>query len=209
VRKETLANRIAAIKAAVPLTTAQAVLPSSALLVKAFATQMQTPIEAIRDFDHEMEQLCSLHEDDHLFASLPGAGPVYPARLTAAMGTDRDRWTTGDEVLCFSGVAPVLERRGKSSWLRWRYFGPKFLRQSFHEYAGESIAHSFWAKAYSMSQRARGKSHQAAVRALAFKWIRIIYKCWKTRTPYSDVRYLESLRTKRSPLWAYPANTPS
>jgi transposase len=209
VRKETLANRMAAIKAAVPLTTDQAVLHASALMVKAFATQMQTTIEAIRDFDHEIEELCSLHEDSHLFASLPGAGPVYTARLTAAMGTDRDRWTTVDELLCFSGVAPVLERSGKSTWIRWRYFCPKCLRQSFHEYAGESINHSFWAKAYYMSQRARGKSHQAAVRALAFKWIRIIYKCWKTRTPYSEVRYLESLRRKGSPLLAFAANNPS
>ena len=56
---------------------------------------------------------------------------------------------------------------------------------------------------------ARGKSHQAAVRALAFKWIRIIYKCWQTRTPYSAVRYLASLRKKGSPLWTCAANNPS
>ena len=40
-------------------------------------------------------------------------------------------------------------------------------------------------------QRAKGKSHQAAVRALAFKWIRIIYRCWQTRTAYNEVKYLE------------------
>jgi transposase len=200
---------MAAIKAAVPLTTDQAILHSSVLMIKALATQMQTTIEAIRAFDAEIEQLCSMHEDYPLFASFPGAGPVYAARLTAAMGTDRDRWPTVEELLCFSGVAPVLERSGKSTWIRWRYFCPKFLRQSFHEYAGESIHHSFWAKAYYMSQRTRGKSHQAAVRALAFKWIRIIYRCWQTRTPYSEVRYLESLRKKSSPLLAFAATNPS
>jgi Transposase IS116/IS110/IS902 family len=148
VRQETLANRLAAITAAVPLTTAQAVLRSSVLMITALATPMQTTIEAIRDCDDEIEQLCSMHEDSPLFASLPGAGPVDAARLTAAMGTDRDRWTTGDALLCFSGVAPVLERSGKSTWMRWRYCCPQLLRQSFHEYAGESINHSFWAKAY-------------------------------------------------------------
>lgn len=209
VRRETISHRMAAIQEAVPLTTDQAVIHASVLMIKALATQMKTTIEAIRAFDHEIEQLCSTHEEYHLFASLPGAGTVYAARLTAAMGTVRDRWTTVDELLCFSGVAPVLERSGKSIWIRWRYFCPKFLRQSFHEYAGESVHHSFWAKAYYMSQRARGKSHQAAVRALAFKWIRIIYKCWQTRTPYSEVRYLESLRKKGSPLLAFAANNPS
>lgn len=209
VRKETIANRIAAIKEAVPLTTDQAVIRSSVLMINALATQMKTTIAAIRAFDDEIEQLCRTHEDYHLFAALPGAGTVYAARLTAAMGTDRNRWPSVEELLCFSGVAPVVERSGQSTRIRWRYFCPKFLKQSFHEYAGESIQHSFWARAYYMSQRARGKSHHAAVRALAFKWIRIIYKCWQTRTPYSEVRYLESLRKKSSPLLAFAANNPS
>jgi transposase len=207
-RKETIANRIAAIKEAIPLATDQAVIRSSVLMINALATQMKTTIEAIRAFDQEIEQRCRMHAEYHLFASRPGAGPVYAARLTAAMGTQRDRWTTVDELLCFSGVAPVMERSGKVTWVRWRAFCPKFLRQSFHEYTGESINHSFWARAYDMSQRTRGKTHQAAVRALAFKWIRIIDTCWQTRTPYSEVRSLESLRTKGSPLLTFAANHP-
>src|SRR5215218_7560379 len=98
-----------------------------------------------------------------------------------------------------SGVAPVMERSGQSCWVRWRYFCPKFLRQTFHEYAGESIRHSFWARAYYESQRAKGKSHHAAARALSFKWVRIIFRCWQTRTAYDEVKYLESLRRKGSP----------
>jgi transposase len=170
---------------------------------------MKTTMAAIRAFDDEIEPLCRTHEDYHLLTARPGAGTVYAARLTAAMGTDSNRWPTADELLCFSGVAPVVERSGQSTRIRWRYFCPKFLRQSVHEYAGESIQHSFWARAYYMSPRARGKSHQAAVRALAFKWIRIIYKCWQTRTPYNEVRYLERLRKKSSPLLAFAANNPS
>jgi transposase len=189
VRKATIAHRIAALQEAIPLVTDQAVRHASVLMIKALATQMKTTIEAIRAFDQEIEQLCRTHEDSPLLASLPGAGPVDAARLTAAMGTVRDRWTTVEERLGYSGVAPVMERRGKSLWIRWRSCCPQFLRQSFHEYAGESINHSFWARAYSMAQRARGKRHQAAVSALAFKWIRIIYRGWQTRTPYSEVRY--------------------
>jgi transposase len=89
---------------------------------------MKTTMEAIRACDHEIAPLCRTHEDDHLLASLPGAGTVDAARLTAAMGTVRDRWTTVDELRCFSGVAPVMERRGKSTWIRWRDFCPTFLR---------------------------------------------------------------------------------
>lgn len=141
--------------------------------------------------------------------SLPGAGPNYAARLTAALGTDRERWQSADELARLSGIAPVLERSGKSCRVRWRYFCPKFLRQSFVEYAGESVRHSFWARAYYEQQRAKGQSYQAAVRTLAFKWIRIIYRCWKSRTAYDEVKYLEGLRKKGSSLLNYAANNPA
>jgi hypothetical protein len=48
----------------------------------------------------------------------------------------------------FSGIAPVTERRGKKKWVHFRWACSKFLRQSFHEWAGHSIAQSVWARAY-------------------------------------------------------------
>ena len=209
VRKETLEKRVAAIKEAVPLVTDRAVIASSVLMAKALASQMQTTLYAIHEFDSQIAALCAVNEDFALIKSLPGAGPNYAARLVVALGSDRARWHSADEVARLSGIAPVIERSGKSCRVRWRYFCPKFLRQSFHEYAGESIKHSFWARAYYDEQRARGKSHQAAVRALAFKWIRIIYQCWQSRTLYDEVRYLEGLRKKGSSLLNYAANNPT
>jgi transposase len=205
VRSETLEKRLAAIKESVPLTTDRAVINSSVLMITALAAQLKTTIEAVRQFDREIEKLCAAHPDFPLFQSLPGAGEVYASRLLAVMGTDRTRWTTAQELACLSGIAPVMERSGQSTWIRWRYFCPKFMRQSFHEYAGESVKHSFWARAYYEQQIAKGKGRQAAVRALAYKWIRIIWKCWQTRTPYNEVKYLESLRKKGSPLLSYAA----
>jgi transposase len=208
VRQQTNEQRIRLIKEAIPLTTDRAVIDSSVLMIKALASQMKVTLEAIRQFDRKIEELCAGHQDYHLFASLPGSGTVYSSRLLAACGTQRQRFASADELARFSGIAPVIERSGQSCWIRWRYFCPKFLRQSFHEYARESIKHSFWARAYYAEQRAKGKSHQAAVRALAFKWIRIIYKCWQTRTEYNEVSYLESLRKKGSPLLTYAAANP-
>ncbi len=199
-RRDTLEVRLDAIKAAVPLTTDTAVINSSVVMVRALASQMQTTLAAVREFDSQIDELCQSHEDFDLFASLPGAGKVYASRLLTAMGSNRERWQSADELLRFSGVAPVVERSGKSSWTRWRYFCPKFFRQSFVEYAGESIKYSQWAKAFYASQKAKGKKHQAAVRALAYKWIRIIWKCWQTRTNYSEARYMEGLRKKGSSL---------
>ena len=199
-RKGMLDARLDAIKKAVPLTTDAAVINSSVAMVRALASQMKTTLAVVKEFDQQIEGLCETHEDFELFASLPGAGKVCASRLLTAIGSNRERWQTADDLLRFSGVAPVIERSGKSSWTRWRYFCPKFLRQSFVEYAGESIRHSEWARAFYMLQKAKGKSHQAAVRALAYKWIRIIWKCWQTRTKYDEARYIECLRKKGSAL---------
>lgn len=209
VRPATLERRINSIKEARSLTTDGAVLCSSILMIKALCTQMKATLSAIEEFDQQIGALCTAHQDYKLFQSLPGAGTIYASRLTAALGSDRSRWQSADELACLVGVAPVMERSGQSCWVRWRYFCPKFLRQSFHEYAGESIRHSFWARAYYEQQRAKGKSHHAAVRALAFKWVRIIFRCWQTRTAYDEVKYLESLRRKGSSLLNYAANNPA
>jgi transposase len=208
-RSEALAARLKAIKGSMPLTEDEAVISSSVVMMKTLARQMKLAISAIKEFDQHIAELCESHDDYHLFASLPGSGSVYSSRLLAAFGTDRARFESADEVARLSGIAPVIERSGQSSWTRWRYFCPKFLRQSFVEYAGESIKHSFWARAYYEGQKAKGKSHQAAVRALAFKWVRVIYRCWQTRGEYNEVKYLESLRRKGSSLLSYAAENPA
>ena len=209
VRTETIEKRVEAIKQAVPLVTDRAVIAASVLMTRALAAQMKTTLSAILAFDAEIEALCAVNQDFVLLKSLPGAGQNYAARLTVALGTDRARWQSADELAWLSGIAPVIERSGKSCRVRWRYCCPKFLRQSFVEDAGASVQHSFWAKAYYEQQRAKGKGHQAAVRALAFKWIRIIYQCWKSRTAYNEVKYLEGLRQKGSSLLNYAANNPA
>jgi hypothetical protein len=74
------------------------------------------------------------------------------------------------------------------------------LRQTFVEWALQTRKHSFWAEAFYQMQRKKGKTHQAAIRALAFKWIRIVFRCWQDRQPYDEVKYLMALKRKGSPL---------
>ena len=123
------------------------------------------------------------HPDFPLFQALPGAGAVFASRLLVAFGEQRERYASAEELQKYAGIAPVTERSGKKSWVHWRLQCPTFLRQTFVEWAAESIRHSFWAQVYYQQQRDKGKAHQAAVRALAFKWIRILYRCWQERTP--------------------------
>jgi hypothetical protein len=64
---------------------------------------------------------------------------------------------------------------------------------------------SFWARAFYDKHRAKGASHNAAVRALAFKWTRILWRCWLDRVPYDEARYLTALQKRHSPLLTYAA----
>ena len=88
----------------------------------------------------------------------------------------------------YSGIAPVVKQSGQSRVVQRRYARPQFVHHSFVEYADESLKHCTWAKAFYRQQRAKSKGHYAAVRAVAFKWIRIIFRCWQAREAYHERR---------------------
>jgi transposase len=184
-----------------PLTGDQAVVEASALMAQGLAEQLSTVVAVIARLEGELERLFAQHPDHALFDGLPGAGEALAPRLATAFGSDRDRYDRAEEVQKFSGVAPVTEKSGKTKWVHWRMACPKFVRQTFHEFAAASCKKSLWARAYYEQQRKRGADHHAAVRSLAYKWIRILYRCWKDGVPYDEQVYLQSLQRHRSPLW--------
>ena len=197
---DVIAQRIHAIKTAIPLTTAEGVIAPHALLVQTLVNQRRVTLEAIETFENAIAQGAQHPPDFPLVQALPGAAPVFAPRLLAAFGEQRERYASAAELQKYAGIAPVTERSGKKSWVHWRLQCPKFLRQTFVEWAAESIRHSFWARVYYQQQRDKGKAHQAAVRALAFKWIRILFRCWQERTPYDEAVYLNALNRRGSSL---------
>jgi transposase len=193
-------ERLQQIARARPLTTDRAVIEPYSLIVEASATQLRTLIRAIQRLDKRIAELFAQHPEHDLFDSFPGAGPVCGPRLLTVLGTDRSRWTSAVELQSHSGIAPVTERSGNSCWIHHRLACAKFVKQTFHEFADQSIRYSAWARAYYDLQRSRGKDHHAALRALAYKWIRIIFRCWKERKPYDEAAYVQSLRRRGSPV---------
>lgn len=193
-------TRFQLIKSAQPLTRDSAIIEAGTLTTQMLARQLQALAPFIRQYEEQIAQLFSQHPDRALFDNLPGAGDALGPRLLSAFGSDRDRFDNVLEPLSFFGVAPVTERSGKTTFVHFRWACSKFLRQTFHEFAGCSVRFCDWAAAFYDQQRARGKDHHAAVRALASKWIRILFRCWKTRQPYDPQRYLSSLAQRGSPL---------
>lgn len=198
--EDKLKQLIEDIRRAQPLTGDEAVILASTMMVQALVKQIPVLTESIQEYDRKIAALFNAHDDSTLFGSFPGAGPTLAPRLLAVFGSDRSRFEYAAEVQQLSGVAPVTEKSGKACWVHWRFACSKFLRQSLHEFAGQSILKSAWARAYYDQQRQRGSSHQAALRALAFKWTRVIFRCWKDRTPYDEAKYCHSLKLRGSNL---------
>lgn len=196
-------KRLNEIKQAEALTNDNGIIRPNLLLVECLVAQLKPLMLSIERFDYDIKSIYKKHNDRFIYDSLPGAGPQMAPRLLAAMGSNRERYQSSEEVQKYTGIAPVTERSGKKEWIHWRYSCTTFLRQTFVEWAGQSVRYSFWAKAYYQQQAVKGKPHNTIIRALAFKWIRILFRCWKTKTAYDESTYLEALKSKGSPLLKY------
>lgn len=197
---EQVRHLIGRIRAAVPLTTDEAIIEALSVRTQVLVSMIDCADAAVGRYDAAIATCWSTHVDREVFESFPGAGPVMAPRLAAAFGTDRTRFTNAGEIQTYSGIAPVVERSGKHCWVHARWRCPKFLRQTFHEFAEASIPHCSWARDFYRAQKQRGAGHHAAIRALAFRWIRILFRCWQQRTAYDDGRYNDALSRKGSPL---------
>ncbi len=198
--EETREALVTAIRSATPLTTDKAIVEPYSAVAQCRARQLVVLVDAIDKFDTQIEAAVAVHEDAPIFQALPGAGAVLVPRLIAAFGSDRERYESAAQIQNYSGIAPVTRESGKSRSVQRRLACPKFLKQTFHEFAEHSCRWSRWAKIWYDHKRAAGMKHHAAVRALAFKWIRILFPLWKTRQIYSEERYIQALIKANSPI---------
>jgi transposase len=195
-RTELIEQRLERIGQAQPLTTDPAIVLSLSLRLRTVVAQLQALLPRLQEFDTQIADLFAAHPDHAIMESFPGAGPALAPRLVAAFGSDRSRFEEAREVQQLSGIAPVTQKSGHSCWVHRRWACPKFLRQTFHEYARLSRQQSVWAEAFYQRKRTEGKKHHAAVRALAYQWIRIMYRCWQDHTLYDEARYQQACRQR-------------
>jgi transposase len=189
-----------------------AIVEPAALMVHTLLNVVAALNEGIQALEKRIEKVASAHPDYFIFSSFPAAGRAMAPRLLAAFGSRRERYSSAQQIEAFSGIAPVKQASGRQCWIHFRWACPKFLRQTFHEYAALSIQRCAWARAFYDQQKAKGKRHAAAVRSLAFKWIRILFRCWQSRQAYQDELYVAARQGRAVPLArkpAAPASPPS
>jgi transposase len=207
--EDLIQQRLKLLHRAKPLTTDAPVVTAQSLLAQCIARELATLPPILAEFDHRIARLFAQHADYAIWDSFPGAGPALAPRLAAAWGSQRDRFPDNQAMSCYSGIAPVKAASGKSVWIHMRWACPKFVRQTFHEMAQASLAFCAWAQCYLQQQIERGKGRHAAIRALAFKWQRIMWRCWQNHTPYDDAEYVASLKRNGSALYARLSAAPA
>jgi len=180
------------------LTTDKAIVQSGSRLSQMYARLIQSLNPVIEDYEGHIQKVFQDHPEANLFNKLPGAGPALAPRLLSFFGTDRSRYEAAGNAQSFCGIAPVTKSSGKTRVVYFRHACPKFDRQTFHEFARLSVAKCQWARNYVDYYAGKGKRFHTIIRALAFKWIRILFRCWKNRTPYDQTKYMDNLKKRGS-----------
>lgn len=187
-----------------PLATSDASLIEPLVIhVQALVKQIQQLQSAIETCEKDINKAMSDHPDAQFFRALPGAGEVLAPRLLALFGSDRERYANADALASYVGIAPVTIQSGKKRQVSRRTACPKFLLQTFHEFAGCARRYCPWSGAYYRWQRNKGVGHHAALRKLATRWARILFQVWQKREPYDAGRYMASMHAKQHPLVAF------
>ena len=204
-RKALVEGRVTAAGSAVAITSDEGIVAPQRELALFLVRQLDLPRPQIARYDVLVADIMAVHEDAAIFEALPGAGPNLSARLLATFGDDRSRYPEAGGMQCYSGIAPVTKQSGKKRHVHRRFTKrtcPHFEHQTFIEWVGQTLLHPGWARAYYDAQRAKKVGHWSIIRALAYKWIRILHRCWTDRVPYDEARYQKALHKAGSPVAA-------
>ena len=168
-------------------------------LVRSLAAILKLVVVQIRDLDGLITAHLAQHPDGTILQSFPRTGTINAAQILAELGDDRLRFASEDQLAGEGGVAPVTHTSGKHRGVACRFACNKRLRQALTTWADNSRHAHPWAASVYRNARARGCDHPHAVRILARAWIRILWRCWQTRTPYDIHKHGRALPFLHAP----------
>lgn len=163
----------------------QATTNAKSMLAVALAGQLRVLQSHLDKFREKIAELFTKHDDHDVFGSLPGAGDKLAPRLLAELGDDRERFDSHEALQCYAGTAPVSYQSGQVNRVRFRRACQTVLRCTVHLWSDLSRKKCPWAEAYYQKKREQGQTHACALRCLGQRWLKILWKMWKTKTPYN------------------------
>lgn len=171
-------------------------------LVRSLVLVLRSLQDQIRDLEKRLDTQLAQHPDAQILQSFPRTGSVNAAQILAELGDDRGRFSSFEQLAAEAGVAPVTSQSGKHRGVFFRRACNKRLRTAVTTWADNSRHASAWAASIYKNARARGCDHPHAVRILARAWLRVLWRCWQSRTPYDPQRHGRAL-----PFLAPPPST--
>lgn len=160
---------------------------------------LEVLLDELGSLEKEIQERFDELPDAKVFRSLPGAAKVLAPALFALLGDDRDRWEDWQDLARISGTVPVTRSSGKFRSVGMRHHCDHHARRTLHLFASCSRRNCEWAQAFYAEQRRAGKSHGTALRNLATKWLRILFRLWKDGTPYDEQKYLQRRSGRQAP----------
>jgi transposase len=126
-----------------------------------------------------------------IYLSMPGLGDRLAARVAGEIGEHVEQFSTPNALQCYAGTAPVTRRSGRSEFVIARRLAyNRYLGNAVQQWAFCSLQQSAWARTFYDTKIANGKSHHAALRTLANRWLEILWHCLRL-----GVRYDEAVHT--------------
>jgi transposase len=196
---EGLKERLATIASAVAISEHPHWNNPNSFMACALAEQLKVVVARVKSIEEQIRILAEQHPNKDLAESLPGAAKVLEPRLMAVLGTKVEACASAEKLAVRDGVAPRRIQSGNSLQITRRLAKPQFEHQTWIEFAKSSTLDCAWAQEFVEAKKKAGKSYYTAIRALAYKWIRILHACWENGTIYQESTYLAALKKSGSP----------
>lgn len=145
--------------------------------------EMTAQIEALA---HELEASFEGHPDAEILRSLPGLSSVLGARVLAEFGDDPDRYADPKARKNYAGTSPITKASGRSKVALARFARNRRLADALQMWAFCSLSGSPGARRYYDALRAKGQTHQRALRSLANRWVGILHGCLRHGQRYAE-----------------------
>jgi transposase len=152
-------------------------------------------VSHLKTFDKRLTELLDQHEDAFIFRSLPNVGDVTAAWLLGEIGDCRDKFENASGMQALAGTCPVTVQSNRQRRIYFRFGCCKSFRngmQQFSRLSARGNNGSSWAKGYLSDQISRGHSVSRGTRALANRWLAIIFRLWQDRVVYDEKVHLRN-----------------
>jgi transposase len=156
---------------------------------------LATLVPQIDAYERTLSDLLDQHPDAFIFRSLPGVGEVTAAWLLGEIGDCRDKFESASGMQALAGTCPVTVQSGNRRLIMFRVACCKPFRNAMQQFARLSTRGphgSSWARGYLGDQLGRGHSVSRGTRALANRWLAIIFRLWQDRVVYDERVHLRN-----------------